>query len=230
MSILSLSGISKVYSKGEIAVRALDSVDLEIEKAEFCAIVGPSGSGKTSLLNIIGCLDTPSSGIVRYLGKELRLLGERELSAYRREHVSFIFQSYNLIPVLTVAENVEIPLGISGAMPRKAMRSKVMDMLSAVGIADKADRYPRELSGGQEQRVAIARALVKEPVLVLADEPTANLDSRTGEEILELMKRINSTLGTTFIFSTHDKMIMEEALRVVSLRDGKIVSDERRSA
>ena len=230
MSILSLSGISKVYAKGELSVTALDKVDLEIEKAEFCAIVGPSGSGKTSLLNIIGCLDKPSSGTMRYLGKELRLLGERELSAYRREHVSFIFQSYNLIPVLTVAENVEIPLGISGNLPRKAMRSKVMDMLSSVGIADKADRYPRELSGGQEQRVAIARALVKEPILVLADEPTANLDSRTGEEILELMKKINASLGTTFIFSTHDKMIMEEALRVVSLKDGRIASDERRTA
>jgi putative ABC transport system ATP-binding protein len=230
MGILSLSGITKIYRKGEIEVTALGGIDLEVEKAEFCAIVGPSGSGKTTLLNIIGCLDKPSSGVMKYLGKELRLLGEKELSAYRREHVSFIFQSYNLIPVLTVAENVEIPLSIAGKLSRKAMRTKALEILDAVGIADKAGRYPRELSGGQEQRVAIARALVKDPVVVLADEPTANLDSRTGEEIVELMKKINAERGTTFIFSTHDRMIMAEALRVVELRDGRIAGDTRRGA
>jgi putative ABC transport system ATP-binding protein len=230
MAILSLSGITKVYRKGEIEVAALGGIDLEVEKAEFCAIVGPSGSGKTTLLNIIGCLDKPSAGVMKYLGKELRLLGEKELSAYRREHVSFIFQSYNLIPVLTVAENVEIPLGIEGKLSRKAMRAKALAILDAVGIADKAGRYPRELSGGQEQRVAIARALVKDPVLVLADEPTANLDSHTGEEIVELMKKINAERGTTFIFSTHDRLIMAEALRVVELRDGMIASDTRRGS
>jgi putative ABC transport system ATP-binding protein len=230
MGILSLSGITKIYRKGEIEVTALGGIDLEVEKAEFCAIVGPSGSGKTTLLNIIGCLDKPSAGVMKYLGKELRLLGEKELSAYRREHVSFIFQSYNLIPVLTVAENVEIPLSIAGKLSRKAMREKALEILDAVGIADKAGRYPRELSGGQEQRVAIARALVKDPVVVLADEPTANLDSRTGEEIVELMKKINAERGTTFIFSTHDRMIMAEALRVVELRDGRIAGDTRRGA
>jgi putative ABC transport system ATP-binding protein len=230
MGILSLSGITKIYRKGEIEVTALGGIDLEVEKAEFCAIVGPSGSGKTTLLNIIGCLDKPSAGVMKYLGKELRLLGEKELSAYRREHVSFIFQSYNLIPVLTVAENVEIPLSIAGKLSRKAMRTKALEILDAVGIADKASRYPRELSGGQEQRVAIARALVKDPVVVLADEPTANLDSRTGEEIVELMKKINAERGTTFIFSTHDRMIMAEALRVVELRDGRIAGDTRRGA
>jgi putative ABC transport system ATP-binding protein len=230
MGILSLSGITKIYRKGEIEVTALGGIDLEVEKAEFCAIVGPSGSGKTTLLNIIGCLDKPSSGVMKYLGKELRLLGEKELSAYRREHVSFIFQSYNLIPVLTVAENVEIPLSIAGKLSRKAMRTKALEILDAVGIADKAGRYPRELSGGQEQRVAIARALVKDPVVVLADEPTANLDSRTGEEIVELMKKINAERSTTFLFSTHDRMIMAEALRVVELRDGRIAGDTRRGA
>jgi putative ABC transport system ATP-binding protein len=230
MGILSLSGITKIYRKGEIEVTALGGIDREVEKAEFCAIVGPSGSGKTTLLNIIGCLDKPSAGVMKYLGKELLLLGEKELSAYRREHVSFIFQSYNLIPVLTVAENVEIPLSIEGKLPKKAMRTKALEILDAVGIADKAGRYPRELSGGQEQRVAIARALVKDPVVVLADEPTANLDSRTGEEIVELMKKINAERGTTFIFSTHDRMIMAEALRVVELRDGRIAGDTRRGA
>jgi putative ABC transport system ATP-binding protein len=190
--------------------------------------VGPSGSGKTTLLNIIGCLDIPSSGYLRYLDKELRALGEKELSAYRRDHVSFIFQSYNLIPVLTVAENVEVPLDIAGGYTKKKKRDKAMEMLSALGIADKADRYPRELSGGQEQRVAIARALVKDPVVVLADEPTANLDSHTAEEIVRLMKGLNKERGTTFIFSTHDAMIMEEALRVIELRDGCVTRDTRR--
>jgi len=229
MGILSLSGITKVYRKGEIEVTALGGIDLEFDKEEFCAIVGPSGSGKTTLLNIIGCLDRPTSGIMKYRGQELRIMGEKELSAYRREHVSFIFQSYNLIPVLTVVENVEIPLSIAGKLQKNQMRRKALEILDAVGIADKADRFPRELSGGQEQRVAIARALVKDPVVVLADEPTANLDSHTAEEIVRLMKSINKSLHTTFIFSTHDRMIMDEALRVVQLHDGLISGDERRA-
>ena len=166
---------------------------------------------------------------MRYRDKELRMLGEKELSEYRREHVSFIFQSYNLIPVLTVAENVEIPLSIAGKLQKQEMRKKALEILDAVGIADKANRFPRELSGGQEQRVAIARALVKDPVVVLADEPTANLDSHTADEIVRLMKTINKSLHTTFIFSTHDKMIMDEALRVVQLHDGLVTKDERRT-
>lgn len=229
MAILSLSKITKTYRKGDIEVQALGGVDLELEKGEFCAIVGPSGSGKTTLLNIIGCLDKPSSGIVSYQGKELKIMGEKELSEYRREHVSFIFQSFNLIPVLTVSENVELPLSIEGSYSKAQMRQKALAMLEAVGIADKADRYPRELSGGQEQRVAIARALVKEPSVVLADEPTANLDSHNAEEIIKLMKAMNERSKTTFIFSTHDKMIMDEALRVFHLHDGLIVKDERKA-
>jgi len=229
MGILSLSGITKVYRKGEIEIIALGGIDLEIDKEEFCAIVGPSGSGKTTLLNIIGCLDRPTSGTMKYRDQELRMLGEKELSAYRREHVSFIFQSYNLIPVLTVVENVEIPLSIAGKLRKDQMRRKALEILDAVGIADKAGRFPRELSGGQEQRVAIARALVKDPVVVLADEPTANLDSHTAEDIVRLMKSINKSLHTTFIFSTHDRMIMDEALRVVQLHDGLISGDERRA-
>ncbi|MDD3982017.1 MAG: ABC transporter ATP-binding protein [Spirochaetia bacterium] len=228
MTILTLSKITKTYRKGDIEVKALGGIDLDLEKGEFCAIVGPSGSGKTTLLNIIGCLDKPTSGLISYQGRELKVLGEKELSAYRREHVSFIFQSFNLIPVLTVAENVELPLSIDGSFSKAAMRKKAMEMLKAVGIADKADRYPRELSGGQEQRVAIARALIKDPSVVLADEPTANLDSRNAEEIIRLMKLMNQKSQTTFIFSTHDKMIMEEAQRVFHLHDGLIVNDERK--
>lgn len=235
MAILTLSGITKIYKKGELEVRALHDINLQLEKGEFCAIAGPSGSGKTTLLNIIGCLDRPSSGIVRYADKELRAAesgnsGEAMLARYRREHVSFIFQSYNLIPVLTAVENVEIPLTIEGSLSKAQMRRKALAMLDAVGIADKANRYPRELSGGQEQRVAIARALVKDPVVVLADEPTANLDSHTAEEIVQLMKTVNSRLQTTFIFSTHDRMIMEDAKRLIILRDGAVESDSRRES
>lgn len=230
MAILQLSGVKKIYTKGDNQVVALGGIDLEIEKGEFCAIVGPSGSGKTTLLNIIGCLDIPTSGTMRYSGQELRAMGEKELSAYRREHVSFIFQSYNLIPVLTVAENVELPLTIGNKASSRLYRKKVLEILDAVGIADKANRFPRELSGGQEQRVAIARALVKGPSVVLADEPTANLDSHNAEEIVRLMKRINKEMSTTFVFSTHDKLIMGEARRVIELHDGLIQKDERRES
>jgi len=207
---------------------ALGAVDLDIEKGEYLAVVGPSGSGKTTLLNILGCLDVPTSGRVVYDGRELRALGEKELSEYRKLHVSFIFQSYNLIPVLTVAENVELPLVIERKRNGAQARAKALELLSAVGLSGMENRYPRELSGGQEQRVAIARALVKDPIVVLADEPTANLDSHTAEEIVELMKRINAERKTTFIFSTHDRLVMDHARRIVTLRDGAVTSDERR--
>ncbi len=228
MAILHLEKIRKVYRKGENEVVALHAVDLDIEKGEYLAVVGPSGSGKTTLLNILGCLDVPTSGRVVYEGRELRALGEKELSIYRKEHVSFIFQSYNLIPVLTVAENVELPLVIERKRNGQEARSKAKELLAAVGLSGMENRYPRELSGGQEQRVAIARALVKDPIVVLADEPTANLDSHTAEEIVELMKRINAERKTTFIFSTHDRLVMDHARRIVTLRDGAITGDERR--
>ena len=228
MAILHLEKIRKVYKKGDNEVVALGAVDLDIEKGEYLAVVGPSGSGKTTLLNILGCLDVPTSGRVVYDGRELRALGEKELSEYRKLHVSFIFQSYNLIPVLTVAENVELPLVIERKRNGAQARAKALELLSAVGLSGMENRYPRELSGGQEQRVAIARALVKDPIVVLADEPTANLDSHTAEEIVELMKRINAERKTTFIFSTHDRLVMDHARRIVTLRDGAITSDERR--
>ncbi|HRY71767.1 MAG TPA: ABC transporter ATP-binding protein [Spirochaetia bacterium] len=228
MAILSLQKIRKVYDKGGSPVVALGGVDLEIEKGEYLAVVGPSGSGKTTLLNILGCLDAPTEGRIVYAGRELRGLGERDLSEYRKEHVSFIFQSYNLIPVLTVLENVELPLVIERRLRPAEVRAKARELIAAVGLSDKEGRFPRELSGGQEQRVAIARALVKDPIVVLADEPTANLDSHTAEEIVELMRRINAERSTTFVFSTHDRLVMEHARRIVTLRDGAVTGDERR--
>jgi putative ABC transport system ATP-binding protein len=237
---LHLENVTKVYRKGEAEVRALDGVSLDIESGEYLAIVGPSGSGKTTLLNILGCLDSPTEGRMVYDGAELRTLGEQGLSDYRRDRISFVFQSFNLIPVLTVRENVELPLVISArhagrvggrgaaALSAEEIRRRADETIAAVGLAGKESRYPRELSGGQEQRVAIARALVKRPLVVLADEPTANLDSRTAEEIVELMKSMNAALGTTFVFSTHDALVMEHARRIVTIRDGRVTADERK--
>lgn len=230
MDILTLEKIAKTYLKGDSKVVALGGVDLSVTRGEFLAIVGPSGSGKTTLLNIIGCLDTATSGTMTYQGNQVIAMGEKELSEYRRKHVSFIFQSYNLIPVLTVLENVELPLVIDHSLSGEKTRKKAREMLAAVGLSDKENRFPRELSGGQEQRVAIARALVKDPAVVLADEPTANLDSKTATDIIDLMKEINARLGTTFIFSTHDRLVMEHARRIVELKDGLILRDERKQS
>ncbi len=228
-AILRLDGVRKSYTKAQRSVQALRGIDLSIDRGEFLAIVGPSGSGKTTLLNIVGCLDLPTSGSVRYDGRELGGMTEKELSVYRKENISFIFQSYNLIPVLTVQENVELPMVIERRYPRTRMRERAREIISAVGLGDMADRYPRELSGGQEQRVAIARALVKDPLVVLADEPTANLDSRTAEEIMSLMETMNRERQTTFIFSTHDAMVQRHARRVIVLHDG-LVSEDRKEA
>jgi putative ABC transport system ATP-binding protein len=235
MAALQLEKVSKIYRKGETEVRALDGVDLSIDEGEFLAIVGPSGSGKTTMLNILGCLDSPSDGSIVYDGRDLHALDEAGLSAYRRDRISFVFQSYNLVPVLTVRENVELPLviearakGRKGGKSDAEIKALALEMIGAVGLEGKADRFPRELSGGQEQRVAIARALVKRPLVVLADEPTANLDSHTAGEILELMRGINERMKATFVFSTHDRMVMEKARRIVTLHDGRVASDERR--
>ncbi len=228
MELLQLTQVIKKYTKGNIEVTALRGVDLTIEKGEFLAIVGPSGSGKTTLLNIVGCLDTATSGSIRYNGTELGKMDEKALSVYRKENIGFIFQAYNLIPVLTVRENVELPLVIEKKVSPREIRSRVEKIVTKVGLGDKLDRLPAELSGGQEQRVSIARALVKEPLLVLADEPTANLDSKTAEEIIELMKRINQEKKTTFVFSTHDALVQRYAARIVTLKDGNIATDERR--
>ncbi len=228
MALLELENIEKSYRKDALEVKALRGITLSIEKGEFLSIVGPSGSGKTTLLNIVGCLDHATSGSVRYDGQELAGMDEKALSRYRKRNIGFIFQSYNLIPVLTVRENVELPLVIERTFSPKEIREKAMEILRLVGIDSMADRLPREISGGQEQRVAIARALVKEPLLVLADEPTANLDSEMASEIVTLMEKINRERQATFVFSTHDPLVMERARRVVRLHDGAVQKDERK--
>jgi len=226
MAVLHLENVTRVYRKGDNEVRALDGVSLDIDAGEFMTLVGPSGSGKTTFLNILGCLDSPTEGRIVYDGIELQGLGEKGLSAYRRERISFVFQSYNLIPVLTVRENVELSLVIERKLDSAEIRRRADEMVAAVGLAGKENRFPRELSGGQEQRVAIARALVKQPLVILADEPTANLDSHTAEEIVELMRGINAEKGSTFVFSTHDRLVMAHARRVVTIRDGRVTADE----
>ena len=228
MAVLELKEVKKVYQKGEQKVHALRGVDLNIEKGEFLSIVGPSGSGKSTLLNITGCLDTPTSGKVIYNGKELGRMKEKGLSDYRKDNIAFIFQSYNLIPVLTVQENVELPLVIEKKHSKKEMAKMALEIIELVGLKGMANRLPKEISGGQEQRVAIARALVKKPLVVLADEPTANLDSETAEDVIALMEKINQKRQTTFVFSTHDPRMQKHAKREIVLRDGAVESDERK--
>lgn len=218
-----LSNVAKVYPLGKTEVRALKDVSISIEGGEFTTIAGPSGCGKSTVLNLIGCMDQPSSGEVSLEGKPIAGLSDKELTRLRLEKLGFIFQSFNLIPVLTVYQNVEFPLLIQGGHSPKERASKVNALLAEVGLADQARQKSNELSGGQRQRVAIARALVTSPRIVLADEPTANLDSANGERIIDLMKGINKTHGTTFIFSTHDPQVMAHATRVIRLKDGLVV-------
>jgi putative ABC transport system ATP-binding protein len=226
--IARLEGVEKSYAAGELEVRALRGVTLEIERGAFLSMAGPSGSGKTTLLNLLGALDTPTSGAVVIGGVNTAGLGPKTLADFRNTRLGFVFQTFNLIPVLTAAENVEFPLQLLGVRSASERRRRAVAMLDAVGLAGMADRRPTELSGGQQQRVAIARALVKDPDIVLADEPTANLDSDTAVEIIALMRELNARLGTTFVFSTHDPLVMDGATRLVRLRDGLVESDERR--
>ncbi|GAB6100727.1 ABC transporter ATP-binding protein [Halanaerocella petrolearia] len=228
MALLKLEGIKKIYQQGEIEVPALRGVDLTISRGEFTSIAGPSGSGKTTLLNMIGCLDTPTEGKIFFVGEEIGEFSQEDLAMLRRNNLGFIFQSYNLIPVLTAFENVELALKLLNNITEDEIKEKVMEILEAVGLEDYAYHKPNELSGGQKQRVSIARALVKEPQLVLADEPTANLDSETSEDVLEVMLEMNKQLDTTFIFSTHDPQVWGYAKRLVTLKDGQIVEDERK--
>lgn len=222
--MLTARKITKVYKQGDLEVHALRGIDFDMVEGEFTALVGPSGSGKTTLLNMIGALDTPTSGSLVLEGKELAELSRGALAEIRKQRLGFIFQAYNLIPVLTAAENAEFVLLLQG-VPAPERSKRVQEMLEAVGLGDMMHRYPRELSGGQQQRVAIARALVAHPAIVLADEPTANLDSKTGAELLDLMKELNQTKGVTFLFSTHDPMVVERATRKVVLKDGLIDED-----
>ncbi|GAO04212.1 ABC transporter ATP-binding protein [Anaeromyxobacter sp. PSR-1] len=226
MSIVAVQGVSKDYMLGKTVVPALRDVTLEIGRGEFLSIAGPSGSGKTTLLNLIGCVDTPTTGVVQVDGKDTSRLSERQLTDLRLRTIGFIFQSFNLVQVLSVFQNVEFPLLLQGGLSRRDREARVMGLLEAVGIASHARHRPSELSGGQRQRVAVARALVTAPSLVLADEPTANLDSATGENIIDLMKEMNARDGTTFVFSTHDPKVMAHASAVIRIADGRIVARE----
>uniref|UniRef100_A0A7V3ZY80 ABC transporter ATP-binding protein n=1 Tax=candidate division WOR-3 bacterium TaxID=2052148 RepID=A0A7V3ZY80_UNCW3 len=223
MSLLKLEKVEKFYLTGKVQVHALKGIDLEVEKEDFIALVGPSGSGKTTLLNIIGCIDKPTRGKVIMENIVLNEKSPDELATLRRYYFGFIFQSFNLIPVLNVYENIEIALNLKyPTLSKKEREHKILEILELVGLKDKKDLKPLELSGGEQQRVSIARALVKDPEFVLADEPTANLDSETGKNIVNLMKELNEKSGVTFIFSTHDPLIMQYAKRIIRLRDGKI--------
>jgi putative ABC transport system ATP-binding protein len=227
MTVVKAEGLVKDYSLNGITVNALRGVDLAFEPGEFAAVAGPSGSGKSTFLHLVGCLDAPSSGKVAIDGVDVASLSRKESAILRRRRIGFIFQAYNLIPVLTAMENVSLPLTLLGFDAREA-RDLAASALEEVGLADMGKRRPKEMSGGQQQRVAIARALVKKPALILADEPTANLDSKTGKEILELMLGLNRSAGTTFIFSTHDRMVMDYARRLVLLKDGLVESESAR--
>ena len=227
MGIVETKDLRKDYTTNGLTVRALEGISLQFDAGEFTAIAGPSGSGKSTLLHLIGCLDVPTSGEIRIEGVDVGTLSRKELALLRRHRIGFIFQAYNLIPVLTALENVSLPLTLLG-VPRKEAIARSKEALTSVGLGDLGNRRPKEMSGGQQQRVAIARALVKKPSLVLADEPTANLDSRTGSEILQLMRELNRSQGTTFLFSTHDRMVMEYARRLIYLRDGRVEKEELR--
>jgi len=220
-----LIDVEKTYSIGPIEVPAVRGVSLDVEPGDFMAIAGPSGSGKTTLLNLLGVLDTPTSGTIEIGGTSIGGLKPKTLADFRNTHLGFVFQTFNLIPVLTAHENVEFPLLLKGISDSAERSGKVEEILKDVGLEGLSDRRPSELSGGQQQRVAVARALVKDPTLVLADEPTANLDSATAEELMALMKEMNDRKSTTFIFSTHDPLVMKHAVRLVLLRDGRVESD-----
>ena len=229
-AIVEIENVVKEYPLGKLKVRALHDVSLEIQRGEFAAIAAPSGAGKTTLLNLIGCVDTPTSGVVRIDGQSTSELNDGGLTNLRLHKLGFIFQSFNLIAVLDLYQNVEFPLLLQGGLSKKERDARVRDVIEKVGLTPQIRQRPNELSGGQRQRVAIARALVTRPAIVLADEPTANLDSTTGTNIIELMRQINHTEHTTFIFSTHDPKVMDRADRVVKMADGRIVDDGRNSS
>ena len=221
MDAIQLENVTKVYHIGEVETRALDDISLNIGEGEFTALVGPSGSGKTTLLQLIGCLDKPDKGAVKIKGQDVTRLNANRRADLRRASIGFIFQFFALVPVLTAYENVELPL-LLGSMKAKERRARVMELLDAVGLADRAKHRPDQMSGGQQQRVAIARALAPRPLMVLADEPTANLDTDNGKQAMEIMQRLNEKTGTAFVFATHDPRVVAFARRVVKLRDGRI--------
>jgi putative ABC transport system ATP-binding protein len=230
MALISFDNVHKNYQLDKVSVPALRGVSLSVTEGEFLAVAGPSGSGKTTLLNLIGCVDTATSGTIMVSGANTANLSDKELTSLRLQHIGFIFQTFNLIPVLNIFDNVEFPLILQGTLSQKDRAARVGHYIERVGLTDFIKHRPSELSGGQRQRVAIARALVTLPSIVLADEPTANLDSENAQNIIHLMRELNKNEGTTFVFSTHDSRILTEARRIVKLEDGKITSDERRGA
>ncbi len=224
MAIIEVVNVDKIYNDSEVKVTALSNINLKVEKGEFTAIVGPSGSGKTTLLNLLGGLDNPTSGKIRVGDVWLNELKGSRLIDFRLRNIGFVFQSYNLIPVLTAGENVELIMQLQG-VPAKLRKQVAADMLGKVGLADRFSSRPAKLSGGQQQRVAVARALASKPQFILADEPTANLDGKSTENLLQIMEHLNRTEGVTFIFSTHDQRVVNRACRVILLEDGKVKSD-----
>lgn len=229
MAIIETTNLKKVYNENSFPVTAVNDVSLQIEKGEFTAIVGPSGSGKTTLLNIIGGLDHASSGKVVIAGKDITGMSENELIDFRLHNIGFVFQAYNLVPVLTAKENISFVMLLQ-KKPKAEREKRATDLLREVGLAERMNNRPSEMSGGQQQRVAVARALASRPAFVLADEPTANLDSKSTANLLDIMARLNKEEDTTFIFSTHDSRVIERAHRVITLEDGKIVSDIRQNS
>ncbi|MFB6318562.1 ABC transporter ATP-binding protein [Saccharicrinis sp. FJH54] len=227
MKVIEVKKLEKIYNDSEIKVHAVRGVDLEIEEGEFTAIVGPSGSGKTTFLNMLGGLDKPTSGNIRIGGTDIGSLSPSQMVDFRLRNIGFVFQAYNLIPVLTAKENTEFVMHLQ-KKPKEERDKRVQELLSAVGLGDRLDSRPNKLSGGQQQRVAVARALASKPKFVLADEPTANLDSESTRNLLEIMEKLNKDENITFIFSTHDQRVVDKARRVIVLDDGKIVSDEKK--
>ncbi|MCF6171029.1 MAG: ABC transporter ATP-binding protein [Bacteroidales bacterium] len=226
MKVIEIRNLKKTYNTGEVKVKAVNGISIDFEEGEFAAIVGPSGSGKTTFLNMLGGLDRPTSGEVVIGGANVWELSSRKLIDFRMNNIGFVFQAYNLIPVLTAGENVEFIMQLQG-MPKKERGMRTKELLEAVGLADRINSRPGKLSGGQQQRVAVARALASRPKFILADEPTANLDSKATTSLLEMMAEMNKKYNTTFIFATHDQRVMDKARRIVSIEDGRILSDER---
>ena len=224
-SIVRLDNITKIYQQGKVEVRAVDGLSLNIEKSNFAALCGPSGSGKTTVLNLIGGLDIPTSGRIFLENQDLANLSRSQISAIRRDRIGFVFQAYNLIPVMTAFENAEFVLKLQGISKREC-RDRVMTIFNKVGLQGLENRRPDEMSGGQQQRVAIARAIVTQPAIVLADEPTANVDSTTADALLNIMQQLNNDYSITFLFSTHDHRVIDRAHRLIRLQDGKIEADE----
>ncbi len=226
MAVIEIKNLHKIYKSGEVEVPAIRGVDLQIEQGEFTAIVGPSGSGKTTLLNLIGGLDDPTEGVVIIDGTDITKLKDNQLIDFRLWNIGFVFQAYNLIPVLTAKENIEFIMHLQGKS-KEERESRTMELLEKVGLADRANSRPSQLSGGQQQRVAVARALASKPKFVLADEPTANLDSVATSNLLDLMERLNQEENMTFIFATHDQRVIDKAHRIVQIEDGHIVGDQQ---